>query len=103
MRSNTAPVFENQTCHHCGSPDFVTHERKFSNGTKHLELRCSAGHFQKFLPQNNPVFVMPFGRHKGKAIKDLPDDYLAWMLENADLKNNLRRHLEAEFERRGTT
>jgi hypothetical protein len=79
----------------------VTRERKFSNGTLHIEQRCINGHFIKFLPQNNPVFAMPFGKHRGLAIRDLPDSYLSWMLENADLKNSLRRHLEAEYEKRG--
>jgi hypothetical protein len=42
------------------------------------------------------------GRHKGKALDDLPDDYLNWILENCvSLKGSLRRALEDEFERRG--
>jgi len=44
---------------------------------------------------------MPFGKHRGQAIKDLPDDYLNWILENVGLKGSLLRALEAEYERRG--
>jgi uncharacterized protein (DUF3820 family) len=44
---------------------------------------------------------MPFGKHKGTPIKDLPDDYLNWMLENVELSGSLFRSLSEEFERRG--
>jgi len=27
----------------------------------------------------SPVSLMPFGKHKGKMIKDLPSDYVAWL------------------------
>ncbi len=29
-------------------------------------------------------FVMPFGKHRGKAISSVPDFYLAWCIENLD-------------------
>lgn len=90
------------TCPHCGSSDFTTTERQFSNGTKHVEQRCINGHFQKFLPTGRPLEAMPYGKYCGKPLKDLPDDYLDWLLTKAELKNNIRRHLEAEYERRGT-
>jgi uncharacterized protein (DUF3820 family) len=79
----------------------VAAERVFSNGVTHIEQRCSAGHFIKFLPQGRPINVMPFGKHKGAPIGELPGDYLNWVLENLVLKGSLLRALEAEFERRG--
>jgi hypothetical protein len=95
--------FPNQSCHRCGSSShLVTHEREFSNGTHHIELRCSNGHYIKFLPQNKPVLTMPFGKHRGTAIRELPNDYLNWILENVDLKGGLFRALSEEFERRGS-
>lgn len=27
---------------------------------------------------------MPFGKHKGKEIKDLPSSYLKWLAENCE-------------------
>ena len=27
---------------------------------------------------------MPFGKHKGQKIEDLPSDYLKWVAENID-------------------
>ncbi len=29
--------------------------------------------------------VMPFGKHKGTAIADLPDDYCDWLLKQNDM------------------
>jgi Putative quorum-sensing-regulated virulence factor len=79
----------------------VTREREFSNGTHHLELRCINGHYIKFLPQNKPIQTMVFGKYKGTPIRDLPDTYLNWILENLDLKGGLFRALSEEYERRG--
>jgi hypothetical protein len=46
---------------------------------------------------------MPFGRHKGEKIRDLPDEYIGWMLNNAEnLRPPLKGALEAEQQRRGT-
>jgi exodeoxyribonuclease X len=44
---------------------------------------------------------MPFGKHRGKPIKELPNDYLTWILENLEMRKSLRTVLEAEYERRG--
>src|SRR5262245_25981398 len=92
---------ENQTCHRFGSSEFVTREREFSNGTHHIELRCINGHYIKFLSQGKPLLTMPFGKHTGTAIRELPDTYLNWVLENLDLKDGLYRALAGEYERRG--
>ena len=53
-----------ETCQRCGSSNLLTHEREFSNGTHHIELRCINGHYIKFLPQNKPLLTMPFGMHR---------------------------------------
>lgn len=36
---------------------------------------------QKRLEDND---LMPFGKHKGKKMKDVPADYLIWIYENLD-------------------
>ena len=88
-------------CPKC-SGDLSTRNRTFADGTTHLELRCTRGHHIKFLPQNRRICVMPFGRHKGQAIREIPDNYLTWVLENLELKGSLLKALEEEYERRGT-
>lgn len=37
---------------------------------------------------------MPFGRHKGSLLKDLPGSYVVWLLGLHDLDDNLRFSLE---------
>lgn len=42
---------------------------------------------------------MPFGRHKGQELSEVPWDYLEW-LESIDLRPHLRAEVEAEKRRR---
>ena len=42
---------------------------------------------------------MPFGKHKGVPVGEIPTDYLAWALTVA--KPWLRPHIEAELARQG--
>jgi exodeoxyribonuclease X len=37
--------------------------------------------------------AMPFGKHKGMLLKDLPSDYKEWLLGQADINPYLRRAL----------
>ena len=47
---------------------------------------------------------MPFGKHKGEYLSDLPYDYLAWLLDLDNLRPLLRRAVEEEWAaRRGDT
>jgi Putative quorum-sensing-regulated virulence factor len=43
---------------------------------------------------------MPFGKHEGKLLRDIPTGYLCWLTTLADLKPYLRDAVEAELERR---
>ena len=49
----------------------------------------------------NPVSKMPFGKHKGKPIKDVPIGYVKWMIGNIhnlqpSLYSALTKRIEAE-------
>jgi hypothetical protein len=39
---------------------------------------------------------MPFGKHQGARLRDLPGDYLDWLLDLDDLREPLRSRLESE-------
>jgi hypothetical protein len=43
--------------------------------------------------------VMPFGKYRGMRLRDLPDDYLAW-LRSITLREALRLAVEREYQRR---
>lgn len=49
---------------------------------------------------NAPVLSIPFGKHKGVPICDVPRDYLTWCAENLT-STVLRLMVVAELERRG--
>jgi hypothetical protein len=47
--------------------------------------------------------IMPFGKHRGKPLSEIPIQYLAWVLENCVnaspyLREEIRRILSAEAE-----
>jgi exodeoxyribonuclease X len=45
------------------------------------------------------VLRMPFGKHKGELIEDLPEDYLYWCLENVeDLSPALQEEMEKQLQ-----
>lgn len=46
-------------------------------------------------------FVMPFGKHKGIKITDVPDGYIVWMFENITPHEPLKTAINKEMERRG--
>jgi hypothetical protein len=43
---------------------------------------------------------MPFGKHRGWLLSELPDDYLDWLLHLDNLRPPLRRALDAEARQR---
>lgn len=46
-------------------------------------------------PWTSPKMTMPFGKHKGKKLCNLPKDYVRWALENMTLTGDLKLGLEA--------
>ena len=50
---------------------------------------------------DDTIITMPFGKHKNKDIKDVPDSYLTWMLENCNNIDDLfRKSIKIEIMRR---
>lgn len=84
-------------CRHCGSFDIDTRSKG-----PHLGIYCaSCGRWLCLGTARRPLEKMPFGKHAGVPIADLPHDYLEWILENLKLRGSLLRALETEYERRG--
>lgn len=42
--------------------------------------------------------LMPFGKHKGKAMANVPAHYLLWLWENADLRDPLKAYISENLE-----
>jgi hypothetical protein len=39
--------------------------------------------------------IMPFGKYKGKEVRDIPVDYLRWAHEKCDLYGRIKDEIEA--------
>lgn len=79
-------------CQNCNQEvEFVTEVVLFSNGTEHIKGECSSCKRVRFLPQKKSAeeYVMPFGKHKGKRLCDIPMDYIKWLVENNVVKGGL--------------
>lgn len=44
--------------------------------------------------------VMPFGKHKGRPLSELPEQYLLWLASLDDLRPPLRLAVDSEVRRR---
>ena len=43
---------------------------------------------------------MPFGKHKGKPLEEIPVDYLRWLYYEADIRDDLYEAVADELENR---
>ena len=56
---------------------------------------CDIEGLLKVQERPRPIAKISFGKHKGKALADLPKDYVQWLLTRADnVDKDLRRALE---------
>lgn len=74
-------------CRKCGESEGKIIDRIFVDGTMHKELRCgTCDAYQRFLPQemerrDAANYEMPFGKHQGVKIENLPHDYVSWLAQ----------------------
>lgn len=45
----------------------------------------------------NDKSLMPFGAHKGKAMINVPADYLIYIYDNYDLHSNLKKYIKSNM------
>jgi hypothetical protein len=50
---------------------------------------------------NTQAATLPFGKHKGKLLDEIPGDYLCWLLTSCKLSTALRATVETELLLRG--
>jgi hypothetical protein len=44
--------------------------------------------------------TLPFGKHKGKRLSDVPIDYLQWLAQKLDIEPNLRETIQCHIQQR---
>lgn len=96
-------------CKYCGTTHLDIREQIFKDGTKHLAIICSQCHrhngfqAQGTEDERMEAFVIPFGKHRGKFLKDVIKEdfnYCKWMSE-AHEKNRMR-HIFSYFVKKET-
>ncbi len=55
----------------------------------------------KLLSQKIKLTRMPFGKHVGKQLKDVPKDYVSWLHKNGALDKKDNEELQQEFKKLG--
>jgi Putative quorum-sensing-regulated virulence factor len=59
------------------------------------------GHYANVTGRREAPTTLPFGKHRGQALRDVPTHYLRWLVANAtDLRPELREAVESELESR---
>ena len=72
-------------------------EQTFKNGTIHLRRTCtSCGKFLGYKQKDLDIETSKiwFGKYKGMLVKDLPEEYLRWLLTSFTIKENLRNLID---------
>lgn len=92
---------------HNAKHDALTTLRIFQHICSYAEHRMGVKTLEDLFKLNNTVKsynTMPFGEHKGVAIKDVPNDYIEYGLRNFDrMDYELGLVLQAELNRRKTS
>lgn len=84
---------EQEICPNCQAEQtHIVQWRIMSNGGDYRKGQCEeCGHGPRALPLHKPAEeeVFYFGKHKRKLLKDVPSDYLEWVLVNVELRDGL--------------
>ncbi len=85
----------------CAEKFFTTNESFDSLGRKILKGICAQCSFKKLLPQNNSIdgFTIPFGKHEGKKLKDVPRSYLEWLVNESSVDSKLKKKVQSFLEK----
>jgi len=83
-----------QKCGVVGIPNY-----KYLESNKAIQMRCSeplcGAFYGNYKYSTVEASTMPFGKHKGERVADLPRSYLAWLYEGKIVKGNLMEAVRA--------
>lgn len=81
-------------CKYCSKDEIMCIEeiQTFKNNTQHIKLTCPlCNQFNGYKPQGN--YKMHFGKYKNKMLKEIPLDYIKFLLTLDWLNDNTRNEL----------
>jgi hypothetical protein len=78
---------------------FRSFKKRYADGYKFLaELGAREARNQfPSLTVNYGLVTLPFGKHKGRRLRDVPPDYLLWMVRDCDCLTNVMREAIKRF------
>jgi len=82
---------------HRALDDVITLHRVFSVMIDDLPIETVLA----LLAQGNKLRTMPFGKHKGQLLKDVPKSYVKWLSESGAFEREDNEELKKEFEKIG--
>jgi hypothetical protein len=86
LQDLTACGFDSRPTGHCPRCDTVVPLRLSRSGP-HVKGCCSTcGAYVRFLEQPG---VLPFGRYRGRPIREVPHDYLTWLRRTPEVWDRL--------------
>ncbi len=87
---------ENELCQTCNERLGLFY---ISGGREKRCMNKNCGiNYGRILKETNSEFIMPFGKHKGMSILEMPLDYLNWGKDN--LNGNIQKRFQEELEQR---
>lgn len=89
----------NITCKNCGVVSVP--EYKYLESNRSVQMRCTeCGAWNgNYKYTTSEKYVMPFGKHKGKFVCELPFEYLSWLYENTELRGGLLTAVETAIDK----
>ena len=77
-------------CYRCNntfdSDDLIIKKQLFKNGITHQRVECPNECFLGYKAQIlSPSSPFPYGKFRGKELKEIPTSYLVWVLNNQEL------------------
>ena len=82
---------------HRALDDVVVLHQVFSSMIGNLTLDA----VQKLLQQKHTITRMPFGKHQGKKLADVPKNYVSWLLSSGAFDKKENENLKQAFEKLG--
>ena len=89
---------EKIVCKRCGVVDIPDYKLLASNKAMQIICKECGAWNGNYRYRTNGDYIMPFGKHKGEPVCELPVDYLSWLYENADLRGGLLAAVESALE-----
>ena len=96
LTENKAEAREALKGAHCAKDDVLTTAKLLDHIIQSLGIKSMTELYAQSEKARVPTH-MPFGKYKGKLLKEVPKDYIRWLLSQLDIDTYLRKELESHL------